>query len=171
MNYPIRHSMCRDNLKATPLQLISHGKDNSYWRLTPSGNYSVKTAYQLLKEDHSQQSQDWTWLWKMNVLPKLKFFLWQCLHQILPTRDLLNNRGLILPLHCPLCNHNREDLQHILKDCPKVQEIWIHLGFSPSTSPDIKHWLQNILLDKNYHQLHKIPLNLLATHVLWEIWC
>lgn len=34
----------------------------------------------------------WTWVWKLGVTPRIKFFLWKLLHDILPTKNNLVGR-------------------------------------------------------------------------------
>ena len=72
----------------------------------------------------SSPSWEYSWIWHLDIMPKLKVFLWQICHSSLPTRGTLLKRGLQIDTSCPLCNHQIEDLEHLFLQCPAVQEVW-----------------------------------------------
>ena len=37
------------------------------------------------------------WVWKVEAPPKVQFFLWLCLHNSVPTGDVLGSRGTLTP--------------------------------------------------------------------------
>ncbi|KAK7855050.1 hypothetical protein CFP56_029838 [Quercus suber] len=64
------------------------------------------------------------WVWKANTYPKIRCFLWQCLHKSIPVRGVLAARGVITPTLCPLCNIASESIIHLLRDCPQARLNW-----------------------------------------------
>ena len=49
-------------------------------------------------------------MWKTITLPKIKCFLWQCIHKSIPAREVLGTRGLAVPISCPPCNTDVESI-------------------------------------------------------------
>ncbi|OMO84606.1 hypothetical protein COLO4_21945 [Corchorus olitorius] len=75
------------------------GSDKLCWNFSPFGIFSLSSAYSLALNIPSRvelSPNDWSWVWKLRCLPKLRFFLWECLHNILPTNSLLAYRVLSL---------------------------------------------------------------------------
>ncbi|GAA0167533.1 hypothetical protein LIER_22446 [Lithospermum erythrorhizon] len=61
--------------------------------------------------------------------PPVKTFLWKCLHNILPTRDRLRRKGVIVESTCVLCNNDCENLTHLMATCPiSSRGPWSSLG-------------------------------------------
>ncbi|KAK1353172.1 hypothetical protein POM88_053010 [Heracleum sosnowskyi] len=63
----------------------------------------------------------------MKVPPKIRLFLWQCAHEILPTAGFLKDRGLQLNQECTRCQAPIEDLTHLFWECPVAQRLWSFL--------------------------------------------
>ena len=61
---------------------------------TPHGLYLVKSAYHHLMEtmfqqDHLKVEGNWPILWKLDIPPKIKHFMWRSLKIFLPTWECL----------------------------------------------------------------------------------
>ena len=86
-------------------------------------------------DNHPYGSFEGQWVWKMITLPKIKCFLWLCLHKSISVREVLAARGLNVPLCCPICNSAMESILHMLRDYPQVRAFWdsfpppIHLTY------------------------------------------
>lgn len=61
---------------------------------------------------------------KVRTLQKLKFFLWKISHFIFPSKQFLQNRGMDIDKSCSWCNHELEDMNHILWYCPLAVQQW-----------------------------------------------
>ncbi|KAE8775755.1 putative NOT transcription complex subunit VIP2 [Hordeum vulgare] len=101
--------------------LVSSERDYVVWSLSPSGNFSVSSAYLALC-----RTPVLPWLsplWKVPLPLKIKIFVWQLL------RDRLPSRTKVLKHHgpgngtCPLC-HVPENGTHILFSCEAAQALW-----------------------------------------------
>ena len=96
--------------------------DQVFWCLNPSGEYSVKSAYNAIRTPTStshlvMQCKDWKELWKMKIHARLKNLLWKLAWEILPIASILNKR-FTLPLNkCHLCNKAPETLEHLFLQC------------------------------------------------------
>lgn len=68
------------------------------------GVYSVKTAYMLGKgRNLNDFHRAWVELWKLDVSPKTRLFLWILETKTLPVRVVLKVRHLIEDSVCPRC--------------------------------------------------------------------
>lgn len=57
------------------------------------------------------------WVWKANMCPKFKFFLWLCAHNSIMVKDVLANCGIDLSPFCPKCGADHESITHLLHKC------------------------------------------------------
>ena len=81
--------------------------DQWVWKADPSGQYSAKSAYQMLREDISKENQDEAFeeLWKLKVSSKIAAFAWRLLKDRLPTRLNLQRRQIeVGDSNCPFCS-------------------------------------------------------------------
>ena len=122
-----------------------------------------KEAYNLACETYDSlqgESFKGNWVWRTSTIPKIRCFLWQCLHKSIPAREVLIVRGLNTPFSCPICCNEVESIIHILRDCPQARIFWD--SFPPPVPPNIFYgtnlldWLQ---INCNFHQrsIHNIP--------------
>lgn len=112
-------------IKATPFPLSANGEDRIAWATSASGDFVLKEAYHLARNDDNGADLPYEldWVWKVPTIPKIKCFIWQCYHLSIPTRSMLIARGMNLPNHCPICNEGSESIIHLLRDCPLAKEL------------------------------------------------
>ncbi|KAH1198755.1 hypothetical protein GmHk_18G052267 [Glycine max] len=107
---------------------IHHNRPDLWvWKADPSGNYSTKSAYQLLVEATRGVSEDRTFveLWNLKIPFKAAVFAWRLIKDCLPTRTNLRTRQVELnDLRCPLCNSPEEDAAHLFFHCTKTLPLW-----------------------------------------------
>ncbi|GER51708.1 RNA-directed DNA polymerase (reversetranscriptase)-related family protein [Striga asiatica] len=102
-----------------------------------SGNFSVKSCYNAVldRKKMKQASPEsstgavikkkmWTTTWNLQVKPKLKVFLWRCIHNSLPVAEKLNIKGIISSPLCCFCGENSENQTHIFFHCERAQIVW-----------------------------------------------
>ena len=109
--------------------------DMLIWPLTTDGNYSVKSAYQLLSSESrttlpsSSEAEGcklfWNRIWKLQVPNKVKHFLWRASRESLPTKLNLFSRHVLPDKFCNLCKEHPEDTIHCLWLCDGVKGIWL----------------------------------------------
>uniref|UniRef100_A0A8R7V097 Reverse transcriptase zinc-binding domain-containing protein n=1 Tax=Triticum urartu TaxID=4572 RepID=A0A8R7V097_TRIUA len=109
-----------DLRKVVPLPL-SLDLDSVSWSFSPSGDFSVSSAYQALCR---LPVLPWlSPLWKAPLPLKIKIFVWQLLRDRLPSgTEVLKRHGPGNGL-CPLC-HVPETGTHILFSCIAAQALW-----------------------------------------------
>ena len=79
--------------------------DRLYWRGDKSGNFRVKSAVKLVRNEQCSSSEDsWKWVWKVKAPQWCIVFLWLALHDRLLTNVNRVKRGLTVNPFCPLCN-------------------------------------------------------------------
>ena len=109
------------NLREVVPLPLSQDPDTVSWSLSPSGEFSVSSAYQAL-----YQLPVLRWLsplWKALMPLKIKIFVWQLLRDRLPSgTEVLKRHGPGNGL-CPLC-HVPETGTHILFSCVEAQAHW-----------------------------------------------
>lgn len=104
-----------------------HEADSWTWKADPSGNYSTKTAYELLQEAIRGDNEDgiFVQLWKLKIPPKAPVFTWRLINDRLPTKVNLRRRQVeISDSLCPLCNNSEEDAAHLFFNCNKTLPFW-----------------------------------------------
>ena len=110
-----------ESILALPLT-HQNSQDKLIWKENRSQRFTVHSAYQValrLKypnqaEHSSVQAHGSTWrkLWKLNVPPKVRTFLWRACSGCLPTRENLHKKRIRVEERCELCHHHSETISH-----------------------------------------------------------
>ncbi|KAB2614065.1 hypothetical protein D8674_036381 [Pyrus ussuriensis x Pyrus communis] len=146
-------------IEETPLGDLSRN-DRLIWDMSKNGSYSVKSGYRwlqgrsLARRDLSRPSVRgvpkafWKGIWKLEVPPKLRHFLWLTVHNCLPTRDALFRRRSSQSSTCPICCCHDETIEHIFLSCSWVEPIWFGgaLGYKMDrlSLPSWLDWIQGV---------------------------
>ncbi|KAL9661671.1 hypothetical protein QQ045_026497 [Rhodiola kirilowii] len=110
--------------------LWDEGRRTYRWRYSSNGIFSVKSAYDIIKEksvcsrigmveqsDKQGLRKFWRIVWSANVPNKIKIFCWRLYHNSLPDAVNLGKRGVVLDMSCRICGFPVEDALHIVKEC------------------------------------------------------
>jgi hypothetical protein len=108
------------------VDLYPEKEDKHIFRLAANGKYSAKAAYEGLFLG-SVEFEPFEQIWKTWAPPKCRFFLWLVAHKKCWTTDRLEKRGLDHPERCPLCDQERETIDHLLVNCVFSRECWFLL--------------------------------------------
>jgi len=158
---------------ATPIP-FSPIPDSVCWGLSGNGDLvnTTKSATWAAHDIDLVNTPSWEfhWIWHLDIMPKLKVFLWQLCHASLPTRGTLLRRGLQIDPLCPLCNNDIEDLEHLFLKCPVVHDVWhlakVHkwLSIPLRVAPDdnLQSWLAKLRISPS-----PVPLDRVVA--LWSI--
>ena len=100
--------------------------DRHIWRFSDSGEYSAKSAYEILFQGavYFGPAQR---IWKSHAPPKCRFFMWLAAHNRCWTADRLARRGLPHPARCLLRDQEEENIQHLLVGCVFTRQFWFSL--------------------------------------------
>jgi len=152
------------------------GGDKAYWRHSPGGQFSVKSAY-LIQEDStvSQQQFDPLWhiIWKWKGLERVKIFLWTVAHGAIMTNKVRWRRKITANPCCYHCLTETESIIHALRDCPKARGVWDRIievaDREAFYSLNWYTWLLNNLRDNHPSSKRKF-WGLEFGIALWQIW-
>ena len=117
-------------IQAIPTNLASQREDLIAWAFTNDGDFSLRTAYNAAKglNTLNPNTPSLTWIWKLNVPPKLVLFIWLCTYNSIPVKEVLGSRGLSLDQHCSIYKSKTESISHMLRECPYSVSFWNRLG-------------------------------------------
>ena len=87
-----------NTIRATPLSYNLNAEDSLTWAFSKDGLFSHKSTYLLTKglNPLNPFTSTLDWLWKIESLPRIQFFIWLCFHNSVPTWEVLGSRGLSL---------------------------------------------------------------------------
>ncbi|KAH9750277.1 putative ribonuclease H protein [Citrus sinensis] len=152
----------------------SNGTDNFYWAASPSGHFTIRSAYMLLAKPWlSEASSVWKLAWSWKGPQRVRVFIWQALHSRLKTNCELASRGIAMDAACERCGFAREDTLHVLRDCPYSMAIWKRLlinGAHQSFFLDgLTDWLvSNLHTASSHGDLQGWSLTFGV--VIWRLW-
>ena len=88
-------------------------RDKLYWKENKAQRFTVKTAYHVTLRLHrevgvehstvGEEKRFWNRIWKMNVPPKVRNFVWRACNDILPTRANLYRKKVYTDPLCAIC--------------------------------------------------------------------
>lgn len=125
----------RNRILSVPLGAIT-SDDRVVWHYTKDGKFLVKSAYQLLlaakfSEGESRVGSSsgvpdvrWSELWGLNLLPKVRMFLWRATKNILPLGAELFRRHISENPLCGHCCNHLETISHVSMQCRGLGDIW-----------------------------------------------
>lgn len=160
-------------------------KEDFYsWKLTRSGQFSVKTAYNLAFEEKTRLSQPEAFnqpsinplkekVWKVLTVPKIKVFLWKALNGGLSVAELMEARGMKVDSGCQVCGGSTESINHILFECPLARLVWAISGIP---NPENGFHQTSIFVNFSYllslEKKRKVVPNSFRVWpwILWSLW-
>jgi hypothetical protein len=117
--------------------------DSFRWKWMANGVFSSKTAYNMLF--HGMTALPGTTnVWHSFAPLKFKLHAWLGLRRRSWTADRPQQRGLVTHIMCPLCNTERDTLDHISLQCPFAIAVWTGV-VSRLSLPDISLSVQAVI--------------------------
>ncbi|CAJ2645584.1 unnamed protein product [Trifolium pratense] len=160
-------------ISQTPL-LESVVEDKLIWRLEKNGHYSVKSAYrycinEAIDTTGLQIPGQWNKIWRAEVPPKIKNFIWRLCRNCIPTRARLIQKGVNCPDICALCENEQENNLHIFLLCNNAKEIWKSVGWWNTLQTHLQH---NNIADIIFSVLQVFNSDQVSLFMvlLWSIW-
>ncbi|KAJ8766726.1 hypothetical protein K2173_005337 [Erythroxylum novogranatense] len=102
--------------------------DEAYWNPSPSGNFSLRTAYAHLNDtDFTLPRLPWSLVWKWIGPQRIKSFFWLLLNRGVLSNAERNRRHLTDVDRYHLCRVESESYFHLLRDCTAVKDIWLQI--------------------------------------------
>lgn len=156
--------------------------DSLVWAHSKNGSYTVKSGYveNVNKVTVAQVNASssnvvpnslWKEIWRLQVPPKVKHFLWRACSAALPTKVNLFRRKCSPNVMCPCCEKEAETLEHLLFFCDWAKRALFCcmlsvrvdcIGFS-----SFENWCLKWMVEDN--SIDDRCKSFLAT-MCWEIW-
>ena len=166
------------------IYLPQNPKPDSYiWSPTHDGRYTVKSGYWTAVNLEVEQTtvipplanfpDIATAVWKLDITPKLKHFLWRFASRSLGIAENLRRRNINVDPYCSRCCAELETNDHTLFSCPQVEMMWRAVGIPTSQLCDQSISLEDKL--RLLFQLHNDTqidetIRFVPFWLMWRIW-
>ena len=146
----------RLELAAVVVDTVSGVQDRLAWGETPNGQFTVKSAYNLITRDDTPRPYMESFfrsMWRGVAPERVRMFFWLVGNQAIMTNVERYRRHLSGTDVCQVCKGGIETIFHVLRDCPAMTGIWNR--FVPSTrrqaffSMPLFEWLYRNPCDKD----------------------
>uniref|UniRef100_M1BXK5 RNase H family protein n=1 Tax=Solanum tuberosum TaxID=4113 RepID=M1BXK5_SOLTU len=150
---------------------IMEGDDKAWWMGNTQGEFTVKSAFQLLRR--RREEQDWmNNIWIKGLPFKISFFLWRVWRKRIPTDDVLKKMKINMVSKCYCCNVGEEEtIQHLFLTAPIAQQLWNHFASCAGINIEGLHLQQLITTWWDWPAKHKVKqmLNAMPAIIMWEL--
>ncbi|GAU38905.1 hypothetical protein TSUD_119710 [Trifolium subterraneum] len=116
---------------------LSNEEDGWRWTPDPEGIFSVNSAFGLFSREigeapnlSSLEKRIFSFIWKSPAPSKVTVFIWQLLHNRIPTKDNLFLRGVIQQgtgCNCVWCGEVLESATHLFLHCRVMIGVWYEI--------------------------------------------
>ena len=166
-----------EEILATPLNNVN-SRDVLVWKENRAKKFTVRTAYRIAvrlrnpnyTEHSSAQSHRPTWrkIWRLNVPPKVRTFLWRACSNCLPTKENLLKRRVKVEAKCEICCQKPETASHVLWECAFARNVWsLSNGRTQKCRNEAIDFF--LLFEQMRRKLDQLELERWAT-TAWAIW-
>ncbi|KAH7667047.1 Reverse transcriptase zinc-binding domain-containing protein [Dioscorea alata] len=111
---------------------------DTHWVWKPRSNHTKVSAavYHHLNQCNSTLEcwSGWHLLWRIQVAPRLKYFIWICVHGRLSASAFLHYIRLGPDNPCILCGMHRETIDHLICHCIMSQRLWNIINYTENLS-------------------------------------
>ena len=118
-----------------PAGLIDSDDDRYIWQGSTNGTFSVKTAYNLAASLDVQTDWEGSFLWKIQLPPRVKAFFWLLGQNKLLTNAQRFRRSMTNDPTCSYCGCTWEDSIHCMRGCTRAKSLLDGLGIPPWSTP------------------------------------
>ncbi|CAN1191878.1 Putative ribonuclease H protein At1g65750 [Linum perenne] len=126
-NFPKLRNIISDEdlnmVAGMPPPSMDQGEDDWCWGLEANGKFSISSAYDLLRENHSPAEEFWDRIWRWQGPTRINHFLWLAMQDKLLTNSQRVRRRIASDARCCYCHAGIEDVTHILRDCPFAARV------------------------------------------------
>ncbi|GLT24834.1 hypothetical protein SLA2020_000030 [Shorea laevis] len=164
-----------EKVLATPISAFGRRDDKVYWNGSSTGNFSVSSAFSLLQQQRiniSLQVGNWRWIWKLQCLERIKFFVWLLYRGRLLTNSVRFERHFAPTPVCPRCEHSVETPLHLLRDCYYSRLFWDASCALPECfyTLDLHAWLKHNAESSLASGAPFPSWNIYFLSAIWTIW-
>lgn len=156
-----------EKIFSMPLR-YAQNEDSQFQSLSRDGRYYVKSGYKIAmksKPDVVASSSRilgdwWKKLWKIRTQPRCSQFVCKVCPDIIPIRQNLMRRGMMLDPNCPRCGEKVESATHALLTCGKVRIWWftspLAIRVDENKEGFVMEWLEQFMRMGNKEVMAKI---------------
>ncbi|KAI8573525.1 hypothetical protein RHMOL_Rhmol01G0284300 [Rhododendron molle] len=168
-----RNAVTRDIRRATPATFVPHPsqEDTVIWNLTSDKKFSVQSAWNAIRRQHSKVS----WfkiIWFKHHVPCWAIIQWLANLGRLATKDRLLKWGMAMHDQCVLCSASVETDEHLFFHCTFSSQLWKSLQKDLTFQcpfnglPQIMDWMFQVNNGPQFScSLSKVALAALIYHV------
>ena len=155
--------------------------DKHVWASMANGIFSVRSAYKIVVEmgsgdevgamlDDSNLRKFWKYLGQFNVPHKVRHFTWRACKDILPTKENLVKRKVLVDSCCEECQVEVESSGHLFWESLRDHHIWsLSNLFHESNGPSFNSFMDMmwyVVMEAQWEQSHVEKVIMVA----WAIW-
>ncbi|XP_026420608.1 uncharacterized protein LOC113316671 [Papaver somniferum] len=137
------------------------------------GDASAKVIYKRL----SEVDPDWEgdrFLSSKFVPSKVLFLFWASLHESIPTRHMLQRRGVDIQSNlCLFCNTEVETMDHLFIRCGEVLKLWDYFLASMRVCWVMQRMFRSMMFSWRLERASdkvKMVWQLMSYAICWEVW-
>ncbi|CAH9100084.1 unnamed protein product [Cuscuta epithymum] len=160
-----------DNVRAVPLSMEEDIQDGVFWRLSGTGEITIKSAYEACF--FMQMEDNMNWIWNISVPEKVRCFLWLIRKNKILTNIERVRRHLSDDHICHICNDEDETVLHMVRDCTFAALCWknaaLGLARTGDNSFNSLEWLRSHCQEKR-DNTGRIPHASIFAYIIWFIW-
>lgn len=156
--------------------LVLDVQDRIIWKYSADGSFSIKTATWTYNDKilPLPRSKLLNRIWKLNIIPKSKFFVWKLIRCKIPTRDYIRRFRIDINVDCHFYYNYIEDIDHLYINCKFSHHFWNTISYyCPNPTNSSLHfigWIKFIQkYEKVYQRIFGKPLEKIAA-ITWSIW-
>ena len=147
-------------------------EDMVSWTETKSGKFLVKSLYFALEAGCPSLFPS-SYIWNVNVQPKISFFAWEATWGKTLTLDMVQKRGRTLTNRCFMCLEKEETIDHLLLHCSKTRVLWDLLFTLFGVSWVLSFSVRETLLSRRgsfVGKKCKTVWRAAPLHIFWMVW-
>jgi hypothetical protein len=144
--------------------VLNNEKDQILWTYSSTGKYSVQSLYAIINHRGVVpvfiQS-----VWKLNIPPRVQFFLWLMSNNRVLTRDNLAKKREVNDPTCLFCDE-KESIIHLFFHCCVAKNVWeyISLWLNRSIGTDYESVASLWIANKKFR-----VCNIVSSAVIWVL--
>ena len=145
------------------------------WKDDETKEYTVKSAYRILKEETQRDTGDtYVGLWKLKAQPSALLTAWRVLEDKILAKANLVRRGIsVASSFCGLCGEEEETTSHLFCTCKVVWLVWSKcsewLGVASTEHCDPKMHFSNFKISGMSKRVNQI-LGCVWVAVVADLW-
>jgi len=148
---------------------VTREEDKVFWTLTPSGKFTTKSIYRLIKNSGEVDTR-MIELWQTKIPLKVKIFLWMLWHDRILTGDQFKIRKGKGSEKCKYCG-KLETRNHFFFNCTIAQIIWVWVRVS-------MRWLNRLTSIQHFEDMMGIGSGnsnnmssfFILASISWSLW-